>query len=307
MMGVSLLTTGFLCQRASAQITTDTYFSIDNGSPSTAWVSPSDILAPGTPDVSPPAIAYPYTSLGLVAGDDMRDFTWGDAGTLYFSVDRTSAGVIGTAVNGQWLLNQAAGDVFTSPLNGENFLTYNQNLLSLIPLVGPSVNNTITPIDNMDGLSFIHNPAYSPAYALAPGSPTLGSIGGTASDIFYSPSGIPSILVSYDTLGLNANDVIEGLAHIGGPGYTSGEWLITLAPGSPTLTTLDATSSDILGDYANETSPFIDITYGDLGLLAGDNVDAIALVPEPSSALLIGFGILAICGVRRFPCSRRQS
>jgi hypothetical protein len=298
-VGVSLLMSGFLCQCVSAQTQSvyDTYFSIDSASPSTALFSPSDILVAG------PTVAISYASLGLVAGDDMRDFTWGDNGSLYFSVDRTSVGVLNTAVNVQSSLNQAAGDVFYSPLNGDNYLTTNQNRLGLIPLIGPSVNNTLTPIDNIDGLSFIRNLAFAPDYVLAPGSPTLSAIGATPSDILTSSVFGPVIAVNYELLGLSSSDVIEGLAYL----TTDREWLITLAPGSPTLNTIGATSSDILYDYANGSSPGIYATYEELGLLSSDNVDAIALVPEPSSALLVGFGTLTIWAMRRFLSWRKRS
>jgi hypothetical protein len=296
-VGISLLMVGFLCQRASGQTQTiyDTYFSIDSASPSTALFSPSDILVAG------PTVAISYATLGLVAGDDMRDFTWGDNGSVYFSVDRTSVGVLNTAVNVQSSLNQAAGDVFGSFLNGNNYLSTNQNQLGLIPLIGPSVNNTITPIDNMDGLTFIRNLAFAPDFVLAPGSPTLSTIGATPSDILTSSVFGPVIAVNYQSLGLSQNDVIEGLAYL----KTSREWLITLAPGSPTLNIIGATSSDILYDYANGSNPGIYATYEELGLLSSDNVDAIALVPEPSSALLVGFGTLTICAMRRFLFRRK--
>jgi hypothetical protein len=256
-------------------------------------VSPADVLAPGSPG---PAVVIPYANLGLVAGDNMGDFTYAEpGGTLFFSVDRASQGAPGTAVNWQAGNNQAAGDIFTSTPNGGNSLWLNQNQLGLVPPVGP---NTYVPpgtaLDCINGLA-VTGPSGPLYYVLAPGSPTLARIGASSDDILTSIGSAPTIAVTYTRLGLRTGDEIEGLALVGGT------WLLTLAPGSPTLGLIDATSSDILKDYADGRLPFVDITYDQIGLLSTDNVLSISEVPEPTTLAVVGLSILSVlgCGLRR--------
>lgn len=111
-------------------------------------------------------------------------------------------------------------------------------------------------------------------FTLAPGSPSLGTLGASAADVLTAPpGGSPAVLYSAASMGLAAGDVVDALAMDG-----STVWL-SLAPGSPTLGALSATPADLLKTGLGPAGP-ISIALTLLGLTATDDVDALAVIPD---------------------------
>jgi len=110
---------------------------------------------------------------------------------------------------------------------------------------------------------------------LAPASPSLTAFGATPRDILMTVGAAdPVVWASGAALGLVSGDVIDAICvDDGGNGvYNAGvdRVLFSLAPGSPTLTTLSAGAADLL-----RAGPAVNYSASRLGLQATDDVDAL--------------------------------
>jgi hypothetical protein len=127
-------------------------------------------------------------------------------------------------------------------------------------------------VDALDGCS-VSGASTGPIYfTLAPGSPTLGTLGASAADVLTaSGGGSPSVAFTAASIGLTSGDVIDALA------FDGSSLRLSLAPGSPTLTSLSASPADILASAGGPSGP---ITVADTlpGLTPTDNVDALAIM-----------------------------
>jgi hypothetical protein len=270
---------------------------------------------PITPSVHVPGAVFP-----LLLGDDLDAVSNGfDAVTkhdaLFFSVDRTSQGLPGSAVAAQALLYQQASDIFvTSTSNqrtyttpqGQNALHMNQDNLALQPLIDETIPNTGAQ-ENLDAysrddldLNGDRYPDIQVFFSLAAGSPSLSSpYGATAADILaYNPySGMTGIAFTSTQLGLQATDDLDALAMYAVTTLTcKPAAYFSLAPNSPTLIAGGYSPADIF--YTTFDGTFARVyTAAQLGLLETDNVDALETnaysVPEPTTIAmlsLIGIG-----------------
>ena len=296
-------------------------FSIDAISPSPN--DPADLLNPGI------VVQVPKVNLGLTAGDELDALTGGNDAVqlnniVFFSVGRSSLGIAGGPlnpldVNGQAILNQQAGDVFVTTNaagtgvapQGINMLYNNQSFYGEIPLISPLADNTGNPQDNLDAVSFeefdldgdqlTDLPTF---FSLAAGSPSLGGL--SAADILISTAGSGGfgVFATAASMGLSTDDDLDALVlrDLDQSGTVSlGDMaLFSLAPGSPTLVGLGASSADVFLTTFNATSA-VRYQAASLGLLLEDNVDALEVqIPEPASLVLIGVGsVLALLKRRR--------
>ena len=247
-------------------------FSVDRTSPS--WSDPADLLSPG------PLLHVPAGHLGA-AGRDLDALSQGmDMVTLidiiYFSVDRSSIGIPGTAVYHQSTVSmvaQQASDIYVTvhapPVDGHGVMSApngdNSILIDeagdeqMIPGFGLLPDNS----DNVDAFSFEEFDYYTrPGYTLPRDGkqdvpvffsldPTSGAGG---ADIWMSPRmdavGVSDVFKSYTTMDLEEGDDIDALALNAIPylfdGMDAGNRAyFSLAPGSPSLATWGASPADL--------------------------------------------------------------
>jgi len=270
-------------------------------------LNPAVVPAPGP--LPPPVVGIPAAALGLVAGDVVSGLSFGIGPPapavglkVHFSVDAASAGAVfpppPATVACEAGGGQAQSDVFLSQPFGPalpflNVLELDGNGFADSPpcagsgavglgLVEPSPDD-VTGLE-MCPASFVFSGAIltAPVYfTLAPGSPTLGAIPAVPSDILVeAPPGFAPPVIFFPGGALPvaapcaaappACDAVDAL-EVFPPGPTI---LFSLAPGSPTLGACPASAADI---FVNGPPCSIAIASGALGLLAGDNVDALAV------------------------------
>ena len=271
-------------------------FSISSGSAVTASsVHPSDVLGAG---------AYPLIiceNLGLLcidpvtgAPDDIRglsygyDFAAGGSPPIQFSVAAGSRGLAGTAVRAEADCSPAEpqADVFEAALDGQNYqdLDGDGAACSSNSGFGLDLSEGVSG-DNLDEIArdpclFVDadcngDPEDPIFVTLAAGSPTLSAINAAPSDVLMTGSEIePSIFANGTAdLGLQASDVIDALCvrENGDGSYGSGDLIMfSLAAGSPSLTTWQASAADLL-------TPRNLFRYraSALGLQAADDIDGL--------------------------------
>jgi hypothetical protein len=243
---------------------------------------------------------------------------------LCFSVDPESVGAVpplGSTFNvfDQAAKNQEAGDAFITtvafdragPISGaaaalavNNVLALNQappysgGFFGLMPAVGPGALVPVSSLDDVDGggTAQLGTPL-ALYYTFDLGSPKLA--GGSAADIWYDPTadrlsgagGDESVFATALALGLvpgAAGDAIASLSVF--DDNQDGAWngtdqvLISLEPGSPTLALLGAAPADIISIRFG-AAPTVFAPAALLGLLPGDQVDMLELVPLVGGAL----------------------
>jgi hypothetical protein len=264
-------------------------FSIDAASPSTSAGSNSAILAPG-PVGGPPAVAVPPAALGLGGGsvDELNAMTFGAGApglTFHFSVDRASVGLAGDVV-AQAAAGQVAGDLFATALSGTNSLALNQRELGLVPATLPGTPAT-GAIDDVDAFDFAYDGAsVLIVYALEHGHAEIGTAVGCGGDLFFAGS----LFLGYAALGLGSClDDVDALEI----DTTSNRIYYSLAPGSPSLApgspiggcASGCSAADLFSIQPGAPTATLFATAASLGLLASDNVDALALGPAPPPAV----------------------
>lgn len=300
-------------------------YSIDAGSASRGTIGfEDDLFNPGGP---PPPIIYAGTGAGGTEVNAMSYGRAGtpqiQSSIFYFSVARNNTGAPNTAVNGEAFnasgqrIYDEAADVFVSSGNNTNSQLWDGDgavanpatpgsgtagALGLIEPYGPApgVNG-----DNVDSADIRYSapgnipglPGASILWSVNPTTAGAGPYAGMSSaDIFIAAaangySGRPGVHATAAQLGLAGTDDIDGLVYFedGQPGATNGDTvLFSLAPGSPTLTTLGASAADVLVTSPGG-GPSVFASAASLGLVAGDDIDGLDVVPEPASAGLPGF------------------
>jgi hypothetical protein len=270
-------------------------FSITAAGPATATgVHPADILGLGG------APLIPCENLGLLcydeagAQDDIaglsfgEDFTEGELPPVQFSVAAGARGADGSAVRSEADCTpaQPQADVFETALDNTNLQDLDGDGAACASGEGFGLSLTeAEESDNVDALerdpcqwvdlTCDGTPEAAIYLTLAPGSPTLTLLGASAADILVSGvEFVPMVWASAADLGLAATDHIDALClHEDGDGVYSNadQLLFSLAPGSPTLTTLSASPADLLrpGLVA------VGVPASALGLLTTDDVDAL--------------------------------
>lgn len=259
-----------------------------------------DVLSPEIPGVVPNAsyIVAAYTlvpaitgaQLGLLAGEDETSFSYGrdhvippaigDHAHLYYSVTRGSVGVMGSPVGLESAGNGAAGDIFGvlfNPNPNPPAIYQDAVPLGLTPLPGESNIDGLDILMNGAVNNFFHVPVYFTVDAAA-----AARWGFTQGDILFRPvptppgPPVPPVYATGAALGLAIGDVIDGLA-INDAGVIGvldapDHVYISLALGSPSV-----------GLYGSATvievfpAPIVRLTDAQLGLLPGDDVDAISI------------------------------
>ena len=295
---------------------------------------PADLLTPG------PTINVALEAMLLQDGDDIDAVSTGNDAfsstpVLYFSVDRGSQGVFGSAfvpyvseVYAEARAGQQAGDVYatcyghpnppvwSAPV-GQNMLHINQQELGLYPTIFPTMPHTGGVIDDVDALSFsefdLNADGFSDRnvyFSLDAVSPSL-SAAWTADDILvFKPQG-NAVAVFADgaaDMGLTTGDDLDALVLLDTENHGAVDANVdvaffSLANNSPTLLANNLSAADILFTTFDGT---YSVAYGhsELGLEFGDNVDALeiqpgAVIPEPGTMLLVGTGLLAAAGIAR--------
>jgi hypothetical protein len=272
-------------------------FSVVNGDPlSAGGVHPADIVGIG----GLPLI--PCENLGLLcvdpatgAADDVNGLSFGwDLGftehaPLQFSVDSGSQGAAGTAVRIEADCSpaQPQADAFETSVDGANLQDLDGDGVACGTNAGYGLGLTEgATSDNMDAME--RDPCLvvdlncdgtpeGPIYlTLAPGSPSLATIGATSADILLV--GVEYLPIVWaqgtDDLGLEGGDVIDALCvKENGNGMYDAEdrVLFSLAPGSPTLASRSMSPAAIL----QPSPPRIAAAESELGLVATDNLDAL--------------------------------
>ncbi len=291
-------------------------FSINTGGVTTT-LDPADILG----IANPPLPRIPKTNLGLVQGDNLDALSYGvdvfgekANTTVAFSVDAQAVGSANTGVNREAANGEALGDEFASYFNDTNLELVDEQVLVF------QIGN---PGDDLDALTN-QPPRYAdgtgdtvpdrPVYfSLAPGSPTLTSLGARAGDILVFTPGVGlSIYARIDLdMGLLAGDVLDALclmkaglpnsgliagggsATIPPTGNAMSDWaLFSLAPGSPSVGA-NVSAADLLVTNFNAAGvgPSASTLYApasEIGLLTSDNLNALKCLDPAISFFITG-------------------
>lgn len=212
----------------------------------------------------------------------------GDA--LDFSVAPGTLGAEGSAVAAQNLCPPAEpglspepeSDIYRTLLEGMNILRFDGNgpvgaCENAFPL---GLLEAISARDDLNAFAS-HDPNVDQDgglyFSLDADSPSLERFGYAAGDVLRATNGgTPQVFASAETLGLEQGDDLDGLCleETGDSAYDSSDRLLfSLAPGSPTLLEIGAGPGDILRPGL---PPSVAHRAGDLGLVAGDDVNALS-------------------------------
>lgn len=250
-------------------------------------------------------------SLGFQSGDNLTSITTGVVGNVatYFSVDRASTGVAGSAVRAMSVLGGQAASVFRA--GGAGCL--------LNCLTASNTGMGLAVSDNIDALMGFGTGFSSVSFffTLDRTSPTLVTLGASSADILlHRADGSLSVALSAAALGLTSEDAIDAL-EVNYPSLTP-DGPFTIPEGAAIRYSLDR-ASPTLGSTYSPADLFVRDhgvwTVGSaasFGLNATDNIDAITTsfvdppcfnnpveCPEPASGLVLAVAAGAIGLVRR--------
>ena len=284
---------------AGLQQTKTSVFSLDAASVTAA--APGDILSAG-PFVEVPAAGIPVPpGTEIDALSDGGDLFVAGPNKIFFSVDRNSSGLPGTVVAEEAAgANLGPGDQ-PADIYGDFRLRLfldgdgvpNPNSAPGLGLSEPGGQ------DNVDAFDFRTLSVIGPIYF----STSQAASGGLDPSTIYvvpSPGEMPQVFLSGSELGLVPGDDIDAisLAKFGPDPICclSSPLLLSLAPGSPTLSTLGASPADVLETFDGFSPPRILFPAQSLGLASTDNIDALEVVavPEPSTCALAAVGLLCL-------------
>jgi len=260
-------------------------------------LSPS--LPPGPGPLPGPVRAVGLSDLGLVAGDVPSALSFGvdaiPSGVLFFGVDRSATGIAGLFPPDIDSERQsgAAGDIYRSHFPPNHTLVLDGDGVGGSPASpGLGLDEDGASIDDVSGFSMCAASTVDPDgdgvldasvyFTLAPGSPSLATLGAGPEDILESrvgASGAATVWRSGSTLGLVAGDAIDAIAIDGGSVYFS------LAPGSPTLLGPDGEADRNNDPDPDDMSPgdvmshaFVAVfPFSALNLDEGDNLVGLSL------------------------------
>ena len=284
--------------------------------------SPADLMTQDPKNATgSPTIVFRAESLGLSPEDDLDGlsfgqetvFTTGGRYALEFSVDRAAAGAPGTDVFEQASVSggrEAACDVFEAffptppapPVLASNRQIWDGNGSSAPALQlrerGPdhSLADDLDALEgppriaDQDGDGLRDLPIY---FSLAPGSPTLAAIGASPADLLICAapttgacgvSNVPAVFISHAALGLAAGDNLEDF----NLDAASGEVDFTVAPG----TAFDPGAILKRPGFGScpGPSPCVIVSPADVGLLAGDNMNALDSLPPVQVCVTMSAG-----------------
>jgi hypothetical protein len=268
-------------------------FSLDPASPTIDGnITPDDVLN------SVPEVAIQGSSLGLQDDffnglfDNLDALSYGRdfiGGPLFFSVDRLAMGSVGSAVETESLLSEAAGDVYRSfPGTGSNQLLIDEEELGLTP---------VTPGffgDDVDALAMEDKGNSIFTYFSIDDFSASNFLGAYSSDIILSKDGEKSFSIfanGFSDIGLEDTDDIDALAlyDVINPGI--------LDPGKDlALFSLSSFSSSLLGGFSPADILFTDFTgdfsrfasAAEIGLDVWDELDALDTVNVPEPLTILG-------------------
>ena len=245
-----------------------------------------------------PTVITGATAFELVPGDVINSLTFNhdrfqSGAVIYFSVSASSVGIAGTppdvfseAANGEAGADIFAGGTFDTP--GANVLVLDgDGAPANAPPASGLVETGGTP-DDVTALATcdpLNNPMGGTLITLAPGSPSLTTLGLTPKDSIpsnFGNGGLLPVWMPGTLLGLVAGDVIDALAV--DINSSNSRAIFSLAPGSPTLTSLGASPADIL-DSTVPGPPTVLVSAATLGLLATDDIDALDIVYDSDGDL----------------------
>jgi hypothetical protein len=254
--------------------------------------------------------------IGLQDGDNLDALSYGldvidakEEMDVFFSVDPDAQGAANTGVDREAQNNEAEGDEFVSNINNTNIEVLDEQAVVLVPRP-PSPGDDIDALTNQATRSVDNNGDGTPErpifFSLEAGSPTLGSLPAGEGDILVWDPAAPglSIFASATDMGLVAGDELDALCLMkpdlpraqvtpgaGSPTTPMGNALtdsalISLAPGSPSLTALGASPGDLMLTNFNGAwlqFPFPPLRYilaSEIGLLGTDNLNALKCAIE---------------------------
>ncbi|MBI4570386.1 MAG: hypothetical protein HY723_00415, partial [Chloroflexi bacterium] len=184
---------------------------------------------------------------------------------------------------------QPQADEFSSVLGGTNTLVFDGDGLNGACPTASSLGLIEQPqSDDLDALvdqppSYVDGnndgiPERPVFFSLAPGSPSLTTIGAGPADVLYAQNGaLPAVYASAASLGLQAGDDIDALCLSDdgiGFSFTPGtdQMWFSLAAGSPTLASIGASAADVLQPGPTVT---VAVPAAQLGLQNSDDLDAL--------------------------------
>jgi len=295
---------------AGTRVTSAQVFSVDPASP---LQRPADLFTPG------PTLYAPAEAMGLLAADDIDALSFGfdevTSSTLRFSVGFFAAGAVvggnavcsevGTCPPAVPCSPEAAGDIFVTSGLGAAILFLDGDGapgtapplgLKECPAGGSGIQDNVDAFDDLVAPLVNGRPAWRIYFSLAPGSPTLAGAnpklpgGAGPADILVYDPGHNSLSVFFSAVGVGlvSGDNIDGLSF----NVLRGDFLFSLAPGSPSLTNLSICPGGCNpGDFIRSpgllcgATPCLvaGLTGPSAGLAAGDNVDAMDQPGGPPS------------------------
>jgi uncharacterized protein (TIGR03437 family) len=231
----------------------------------------------------------------LSYGNDFID----DFSEFKFSVDKSSQGVVGSAVRCQAEQNppEAHGDEFwVSFANiGTNALELDEDG-SAPPSCGKAPPFRLQVSDDVDAITEPPLPFVDPDgngvpdrpvyFSLDKTSPSLSELGAFPGDVLRTiGGGPPTVYIDHAALGLVEEDDLDALCLAEGDNFSQdsnnkGHALFSLAPGSPTLTTGGFSAADLFlvanAGVGAATSPPVPFARAStFGLLPSDNLNAL--------------------------------
>ena len=277
-------------------------FSVDAASP---LKRPADLFTPG------PILYARAESIGLLAADDIDALSFGfddvTSPEIRFSVGYFATGAIlggnavcseaGTCAPGVPCPPEASADIFrTNGLGSASLLFDGDGLpgsapplgLSECPAGGPGVQDNVDAFDDLVPPLLAGRPAWRVYVSLAPGSPTLAGLNprlpggaGPADVLVYDPGNDSlSVYFTAASLRLDPADDIDGLSF----NVITGDFLLSLAPGSPSLANRAICPSGCSpGDFIRASGPICGLTpcllgglgFASAGMASADNADAL--------------------------------
>lgn len=294
----SFLVSLFLVTTAGTLFATS--FSVLIGGAST--LPPDTIYTPG-----------PTSFLAGIGTIEVNAFSYGYVGishesvaALQFSVDPFSIGAPLTAVATEAASSEAEADIFASASAGSNILLFDGDGITAPPL------GLVEPTDDVDGYDTSLGPQYgfiwwsvdppsAPAFTVTPIGPADIVVDPVPSPVPYTLPTVPKIVFAPAVaLGLGTADDIDALViledgtTVGGPISAGDCVLFSLAPGSAALSTIPASPGDVLASGpgcptspTGASAPWVFATGPSLGLLPGDNIDALDIYDDPTALELL--------------------